>query len=105
MVTKASQSAKCLPSLIVAGMGGSQPEVRLDARRDARGILATIDLNRVQPRLRHRRPRADDRCTLDAILYVLRTGCTWRDPPEKYGDDSTGAGSDRRTRPLSAHLL
>jgi transposase len=35
------------------------------------------------------RPRADDRRTLNAILYVLRTGCAWRDLPEKYGDDST----------------
>jgi transposase len=47
----------------------------------------------LQPLLPHRnrtgRPRADDRRTLDAILYVLRTGCAWRDLPEKYGDDST----------------
>jgi transposase len=41
------------------------------------------------PRNRTGRPRADDRRTLDAILYVLRTGCAWRDLPEKYGDDST----------------
>lgn len=25
----------------------------------------------------------------NAILYVLRTGCAWRDLPEKYGDDAT----------------
>lgn len=41
------------------------------------------------PRKRIGRPRADDRRTLNAILYVLRTGCAWRDLPEKYGDDST----------------
>jgi transposase len=40
-------------------------------------------------RSRTGRPRADDRRTLNAILYVLRTGCAWRDLPEKYGDDST----------------
>jgi transposase len=46
------------------------------------------------PRSRTGRPRADDRRTLDAILYVLQTGCAWRgrplgSMPEKYGDDST----------------
>src|SRR3954451_5077342 len=41
------------------------------------------------PRSRVGRPRADDRRTLNAILYVLRTGCAWRDLPDKYGDDST----------------
>src|SRR3954471_16949250 len=41
------------------------------------------------PRSRTGRPRADDRRTLNADLYVLRTGCAWRDLPEKYGDDST----------------
>jgi transposase len=41
------------------------------------------------PRHRTGRPRADDRRTLNAILYVLRTGCAWRDLHEKYGDDST----------------
>ena len=35
------------------------------------------------------RPRADDRRTIDAILYVLTTGCRWMDLPEEYGDDST----------------
>jgi transposase len=41
------------------------------------------------PRKRIGRPRADDRRTLNAILYVLRTGCAWADLPAKYGDDST----------------
>jgi transposase len=41
------------------------------------------------PRNRTGRPRADDHRTLSAILYVLRTGCAWRDLPEKYGDDAT----------------
>jgi transposase/quinol monooxygenase YgiN len=35
------------------------------------------------------RPRADDRRTLDGILYVLRTGCRWRDLPPCYGDPVT----------------
>jgi hypothetical protein len=40
---------------------------------------------------RHRpgRPRADDRRTLEAILYVQRTGCAWADLPRELGDDAT----------------
>ncbi len=35
------------------------------------------------------RPRADDRKTLNAILYVLTTGCKWMDLPREYGSYST----------------
>lgn len=35
------------------------------------------------------RPRADDRTTINAIIYVLTTGCRWMDLPSKYGDDVT----------------
>ncbi|MDG6956594.1 MAG: transposase [Nitrososphaerota archaeon] len=35
------------------------------------------------------RPRADDRRTINAILYVLKTGIPWNDLPEEYGDDVT----------------
>jgi transposase len=35
------------------------------------------------------RPRANDRCTLNGILYVLRTGCRWKDLPERYGSSVT----------------
>lgn len=35
------------------------------------------------------RPRADDRRTLDGILYVLRTGCRWHDLPSEYGSPVT----------------
>ena len=31
------------------------------------------------------RPRADDRKTLNAILYVLTTGCKWMDMSGEYG--------------------
>jgi transposase/quinol monooxygenase YgiN len=30
------------------------------------------------------RPRVNDRRTLDGILYVLRSGCRWRDLPQSY---------------------
>jgi transposase len=31
------------------------------------------------------RKRRDDRQVLDGILYALRTGCQWRDIPDRYG--------------------
>ncbi|WP_448601199.1 transposase [Thermoflexus hugenholtzii] len=31
------------------------------------------------------RPRVDDRKVLNGILYVLVTGCWWRDRPREYG--------------------
>ena len=31
------------------------------------------------------RPRADDRKTLNGILFVLKTGCAWADMPRQYG--------------------
>ena len=48
---------------------------------------------RVQPLLpasrREGRPRADDRRTLEGVLYVLRTGCRWNDLPQEYGSGVT----------------
>ncbi len=41
------------------------------------------------PRAKEGKPRADDRRTINAILYVLKTGIPWNDLPEEYGDDST----------------
>jgi transposase len=35
------------------------------------------------------RPPADDRQTLNGMLYVLRAGCRWEDLPERYGDHVT----------------
>jgi transposase len=35
------------------------------------------------------RPRADDRRTLEGILYVLITGCRWQDLPRDYGAPTT----------------
>ena len=41
------------------------------------------------PRAREGKPRADDRQTINAILYVLKTGIPWNDLPKEYGDDVT----------------
>jgi hypothetical protein len=35
------------------------------------------------------RPRADDRRTIEGILYVLITGCRWQDLPREYGASTT----------------
>jgi transposase len=35
------------------------------------------------------RPRANDRTTLNGILYVLKTGCAWEDMPRRYGSPTT----------------
>lgn len=35
------------------------------------------------------RPRADDRRTVEAIIYILRVGCRWRDLPQQYGSPIT----------------
>src|SRR5215204_3573300 len=47
-------------------------------------------LHPLLPPLKSRgRPRADDRKTLNGILYVLRTGCRWEDVPREYGSPVT----------------
>jgi transposase/quinol monooxygenase YgiN len=55
--------------------------------------LTDAQWERVRPLLpsarREGRPRADDRRTLDGILYVLRTGCRWQDLPAAYGSPVT----------------
>ena len=35
------------------------------------------------------RPRADDRRTLNGILFVLKSGCRWGDLPSRYGSATT----------------
>jgi transposase len=35
------------------------------------------------------RPRADDRRTLNGILWVSRFGARWKDLPKEYGSRST----------------
>jgi transposase len=47
------------------------------------------------PHAKEGKPRADDRKTINAILFVLKTGIPWNDLPKEYGDDST---ANRRLR-------
>ena len=35
------------------------------------------------------RPRLDDRQVLNGVFFILRTGASWRDLPERYGPYTT----------------
>jgi transposase len=41
------------------------------------------------PQPRVGRKRANDRKTINGVLYVLVTGCTWNDMPKRYGSGVT----------------
>ena len=41
------------------------------------------------PPARTGRPRADDRRTIEGIVYILITGCRWQDLPREYGAPTT----------------
>jgi transposase len=41
------------------------------------------------------RPRADDRCIINGILYIPTTGCRWMDMPPEYGSYKTAGGGLR----------
>jgi transposase len=43
----------------------------------------------LSPPARTGRPRADDRRTIEGILYILITGCRWQDLPREYGAPTT----------------
>ncbi|MGC8961837.1 MAG: transposase [Candidatus Bathyarchaeia archaeon] len=43
----------------------------------------------IAPKAGTGRPRADDRHTMNGILYGLVTGCRWMDMPIRYGSYAT----------------
>jgi len=43
----------------------------------------------ISAKLSHGRPRANDRRTLNAILFVVEGGVPWNYLPKEFGDDST----------------
>lgn len=51
--------------------------------------LSAKDWKLIQPLLprkkRRGRARVDDRRTINGILFILRTGCRWKDMPRAYG--------------------
>lgn len=65
-------------------------------RRETTALAITLtdeQWEAIQPLLpppaRTGRPRAQDRRTLEGVLYVLRNGCRWHDLPPRYGDPVT----------------
>jgi transposase len=71
--------------------GGVLREREAAAIRDLR--LSDAQWEQARPLLpahnREGRPRADDRRTLEGILYILRTGAPWGDLPRAYGSPVT----------------
>jgi transposase/quinol monooxygenase YgiN len=68
-------------------MGEREREALVGARlTDEQWVRVSMQLPAPK---REGRPRADDRQTLDGILYVLRTGCRWHDLPAEYGSAVT----------------
>ena len=61
----------------------NRPSLQCRRRRCSLGSV----LNRGFPTARAR--RVDDRRVLNGIFYVVRTGCPWRDLPERYGPYTT----------------
>ena len=55
--------------------------------------LTNSQWNTIQPHLpKHattRRPRSDNRTTINAIIFVLIAGCRWIDLPARYGSKSS----------------
>ncbi|MBI3292109.1 MAG: transposase, partial [Elusimicrobia bacterium] len=55
--------------------------------------LSAKDWKLIQPLLprkkRRGRARVDDLRTINGILFVLRTGCRWKDMPREYGAPAT----------------
>jgi len=53
------------------------------------GFISDLQWRRIEPFLAREkkvgRPRKDDRQTLEAVLYVLTTGCRWSDLPRGMG--------------------
>jgi transposase len=50
----------------------------------------------IPPQSKVGRKRADDRKTINGILFVLITGCSWRDMPRRYGAPVTAWRRVRR---------
>jgi putative transposase len=46
-------------------------------------------LDKHDPPAKTGRPRIDQRAALDAIIYVMRTGCQWNRLPKEFPDDSS----------------
>ena len=59
-------------------------------------IKSLVPAPKAKPGRRGRPPKRDRRCILNAILYVVRSGCAWRLLPKDFGPWSTIYGYFRR---------
>lgn len=58
----------------------------------ARSDLSEVEWRLIEPLLPNKPrgvARVDDRCVINGIFYVLRTGSPWRDLPSRYGPHTT----------------
>ena len=51
--------------------------------------LSDAEWAMIEPRLPHRHrlgrpPKTEMRCVVNALLYMVRTGCQWRQPPREF---------------------
>jgi transposase len=54
-----------------------------------RHAISDADWARVNGLLPARGPKADNRLFVDAVLWIARTGCPWRDLPDRFGKWNT----------------
>lgn len=62
---------------------------RFDLSDEEWAIIEPLLPPRQRPRGGRPRTEEGDRQVLNGIFYVLRTGCPWRDLPERYGPPTT----------------
>ena len=79
--------------MLVPKRGGTDD--RTDAHADLLARTGWV-MERIEPILREHdppkptgRPRVDQRTTLDAVVFRLRTGCQWNRLPAEFPDDSS----------------
>ncbi|WP_425341932.1 transposase [Amycolatopsis coloradensis] len=65
-------------------------------------LIEPLIPSRPAPRGPGGRPRIDDRAALEGILFVLDTGCRWRELPEQLGCGSGHSTIDGDERALSS---
>ncbi len=94
-----SRVCHCVTCRSWSSIVGSRGETTQQRRVEDRlwELIEPLIPSRPAPRGPGGRPRIDDRAALEGILFVLDTGCRWRDLPEQLGCGS-GHTAWRRLR-------
>ena len=66
-------------------LGLFRPSNRLEGFNMRRHTISGKDWGRVKGLLPARGPKADNRRFVNAVLWIGRTGCPWRDLPARFG--------------------